>query len=709
MWPLFFLALQDAPRVHATVRDPLECHQRGLSALQKGALEVAERAFSELIDLAPLPAPAPSGPALPPDFQNQRALFVPELSLAAAYNNRGAVRLLRGNLSGAVADLDRAAQLQPEWAPPWTNGALLWLERNNAQKAMETAITARSYGGETPQTLTVLAEGAILRQQWDSARAALRQAGELAPSYPYALVARALLEEAQGRGREAERFRMQALALLPQTATSGKSLDGKRENQLSLGTNEHIDARSVTQQARRETYSSTNARFVRQAVEGRADARQNLLQLQALSGKVRSTGGEGLLFRLVGESGQFPGEQGGAAAQRTQGWGTVGLLRRHEGANGRWIGALTLRSNQLPSLSDRQLGAELRWDGRSTKALGLTGGLALMQNTRTGFQPRGESGFPAPSEPSDQLLAPGTTHLVSAYVLVSRQKQPDRLWRAGAVLGWSQSALASLPTRAAYGGLLADAKRSHAALLPYLEWRQPLQAHQHLHAVLRPRLHPAQGELMAANLLLDPLFTVPGIPFGSTNRDRLPDFFLHGPEGQRWDSELSFRENRASLSWEAALFRRELRNGFVLTGDPRLAGALPLRAVSSARTTGVSLLGRRPLGRVAWVGSVRYQQSGTLGLPMLDLCLRAEQLASTRLGAPYAQVHHWQASSSGYTPGGLAGRFSSLTLLELGGQRASAPYWESFWRVQLPLGSSRGFFPGYPLAAQLLVGVRQRL
>nr|WP_309684959.1 hypothetical protein [Armatimonas sp.] len=706
---LFCPTAQSTPVALDTQREALDWHQRGLRAVAQGAFLEAERAFSEVIRLAPASQPETPAQELAPELQNQRALFVPQLSLAAAYNNRGAVRLLTGRLAEAQADLDQAAALQPEWAPPWTNGALLWLERNNAQKAGNTALIARTYGGETPQTLCTLAEAAVRRRHWDSARAALARSAELAPSYPYALQIRALMEEAQGRGRDAERLRMQALALLPQTATSGHQVAWKQEKQLSLGLNERLDARMGTQQARGSVFSSTDLRFHHQAVEGRDNARQNALRLQALSGRVRATGAEGLFVRLVGESGQYPGQQGDLGQSRTQRWGTLGLLRRQSTADSVWMGALTVRGHKLPSLTDRQLGAELRWDGRPAPQLKVTGGLAFMQNERTGFQPRTDSGFPAPSEPNDQLLAPGTTRLLSAYLLVSRQKQPDRLWRAGPVLGWQQSSLANLPTRAAYGGLLPDSKRSSLAVLPYAEWLQPLRPHQHLHALLRPRLAPAAGELLPPNLLPDPLFALPGASRDPSTSDRLVDFFLQGPDSRRWDTEVSVRDTRAPLSWDATLFRKEVRNGFILTGDPRLSGSLPLKAITSASTTGLRLTGRKTNDAVGWEGSLCYQNSGALGLPSLEMSLRADLPPTAALGTPYAQLHYWQSASSTYVPGGFSeGSTSALTLVELGSQRRIGPQRESFVRFQVPLGGARAFFPGYPIAAQLLAGVRQQ-
>jgi Tfp pilus assembly protein PilF len=92
------------------------------------------------------PAPAISLPAFPPPPEKTSAP-----NTASEFNWQGSLKLLRGDPVAALADLDRAVQLDPSYAPAYVNRSYVYNQLRQPEEALADAERAIQLDPRIPE------------------------------------------------------------------------------------------------------------------------------------------------------------------------------------------------------------------------------------------------------------------------------------------------------------------------------------------------------------------------------------------------------------------------------------------------------------------------------------------------------------------------------------------------------------------------------
>ncbi len=149
---------------------------------------------------SPLPAPANgsgscgqfaaaelSSPTPPPDEQSIEDLV-----------NRGIQKAKKGDLDGAIADFDRAIELNPKDDAPYYNRAQAKRLKKDAAGAIADYTRAIELGSQNPAAYNNRGNARAENNDWDGAIADYTRAIELKPDYARAYYNRAVAKKANG-------------------------------------------------------------------------------------------------------------------------------------------------------------------------------------------------------------------------------------------------------------------------------------------------------------------------------------------------------------------------------------------------------------------------------------------------------------------------------------------------------------------------------
>jgi len=144
----------------------------------------------------------------------------------------------------AMAELQRAIELQPGWGMPYANLALVYLEQNRFPEALAAGERAVELGERSAFVHTVLARVYMRQGRTDRALAELRQAVALDEDYPQARFQLARLYLEQDRPRDAVREILISTTKDPSAMLETRQY-ARMENTLVLGSDDrvHYDAR----------------------------------------------------------------------------------------------------------------------------------------------------------------------------------------------------------------------------------------------------------------------------------------------------------------------------------------------------------------------------------------------------------------------------------------------------------------------------------
>lgn len=608
----FSAALQHADTALQATPESAVLHQlRGILLVALGRMAEAEAAFTHAIERGPQLRPTPSGlePFLvrgKPLYEalvRQKAQLAGEAGIAAARNNRGAVRLLLRQLEGATEDTDQAAVLASDWGVPWGNGALIWLERGEPTKALESARQAQNLGEQSAWILAVLAESERQTGQLARAQEHLTQALERDATLPLALWVRSQVLAQQAKTRESERALSQALALSPETAAESRFVPrvGSFAGILGNQDEQHLDF--LAQGVPGKTTYRVSGRGLRQRVEGRNNGDQSNASLEAIYG--RRDGGT-LLASFQSESGGRPGAVSSRAGVDTAtdlrfAFQRTSLRYQHrlpEAQQGRFLVLAGLSQSlvevqptpTLPRqrvLREETLQAELRWDSR--KDTELQAGLALAQVDRQGER-TGPFFSSSPIEPSEQVLTNGKKQLGLAYALRRFSLTPNVTLTAGAVTG------------------LGDASTS---VQPLADLAIKVIGNESTHLRIRPRLSELATGLFPLAFLADapqnnPIDRQEGTAHSFNRTPTLTD-----EKGRFLNSELALpRFGTTTRPIELALFQNRLDSVYTQATDARLAPGLALTPISRATARGIRSQVQVPLSKTTSARlQVRFQET----------------------------------------------------------------------------------------------------
>ncbi|MBB6048416.1 TonB-dependent receptor [Armatimonas rosea] len=612
MIPIFYsLALT------ATIADD------GISLAAKSELEAAEAAFSKVIETK-APRNVVTDAAIFASLRRYRTAFSDGNTPAAAYCNRAAVRVLRRNADGALADLDQAAANAPDWGLPYLNGALAWLLKGNAANALTLAKTALRLGEDSAQAYAVLAEAEVEAGQLAKAREDLALAEQRDPSLPYLLSVRAKLLSRQSRVVESERTYLQALS---QATTVTSDLYGaapwrRTESAGGILGEGLFRVRSTSSTLR------VGAALIRQRVENNAQAFQSRSHAEITLGSPRAgfliasalreeggrPGSDSAVFSVPNTPGQkYHFDRLSLVAQRTQALHSGKLTGQVAYRRSR----VTLKPVSAPShtaVADDQVVGEVRWDAPK-----LTAGAAL---SRIGRKVDGAAPLLAlatPVEPLEQVTPGGATRQSLVYALY---RQP-------------LSELATL----AIGPVLAGNGKTQV-VQPLADLAVKITQKQAVHLRTRPQLVTAASDLF-------PFAVVAPVQANPIDQDREQasgfnrDPFLLGAGGKVLNHEAVLPTLlKRGFRFSGTFFRRELSGLFAQSVDPRLGSliglsravgptkALVLTPVARARTTGLDQGVRTELGKSAsaWLGA-RYQETTLPNVPKWQGALTLDWLS----------------------------------------------------------------------------------
>lgn len=153
------------------------------------------------------------------DFARQRdkpisgLWLIEDLELGAVHlNNRGAEKLRSGQIREAIADLEVAVRLAPEFTAPYAN---LGVARGDVEGALAVYRRALEIDAGDPTVLNNLASLYRSVGRPEEASAAV-QAADLSGASPYFLITRGDLERSQGNYRKARRLYRRAHRRAPE-------------------------------------------------------------------------------------------------------------------------------------------------------------------------------------------------------------------------------------------------------------------------------------------------------------------------------------------------------------------------------------------------------------------------------------------------------------------------------------------------------------
>ncbi len=578
-------------RPPTTTQTAIDWHILGVRQLAKGDPRAAEQSFTHELELATEGAKLTgleTGTKLPA-LKTEIAL---SSGKAAAYNNRGVARFLLGRFKESLEDFDQAAVLDGQWGVPWVNGAIANLELGQLDQSEKSARMAISLGEKSARVYTVLAEIELKSGLAQRAEDDVKQALDLDPTYPYALLARAEIKQRQGRSREFERSLVQALAggapvaadsqLTPSTG-KGNALGGSfQESHIKLS--QHGFSASGTG-------FRLNFQDDRQNIEGRSNADQQLTfgELVYSSGlgtiytTHRSSGGgrPGATTSLVGitpkPGARFDLRDTQALYLKVIPLSAKSNLWLHGSYRDTSVSEhLDTDSSSFYPLRDHQILGEMRLDFDTRTSVGY----ATTQIDRTGLGG-------TPIEPAEQLLPVGRTKAWTAYGLhtVSLGKKIDLTL-----------------------GAMAGGAAGTAQVQPVADLAFKISPQHAIHMRVTPRINNAVSNLVPldslaenaqANLVDRQDWTT--CVFGRYST-------LDGPRTRALDFELSFAEvDEAKQKFETVLFHRSMRDINAEGADPRVATALQFTPITDGEATGIEQRARYDLG-----GNFTFRVTGTL-------------------------------------------------------------------------------------------------
>jgi tetratricopeptide (TPR) repeat protein len=134
---------------------------------------------------------------------------------AVAYFYRGTAHFMSDQLDEAIADLGRAIETGPGWAPPYNNRARALMGKGEPEKAIADydVLIALSPGNAAGYANRALAY--VKLKDFDHALADMQKADELKPNQPFTIYSIGEIYENKGDRAEAEVRYRKALALTP--------------------------------------------------------------------------------------------------------------------------------------------------------------------------------------------------------------------------------------------------------------------------------------------------------------------------------------------------------------------------------------------------------------------------------------------------------------------------------------------------------------
>lgn len=190
-----------------------------------------------------------------------------DLWLSAIFlNNRGVEELRSGNYDTAVAHLETAVKLVPEFVGGYGNLGVARRRQGNIDAALEVYRQALTVKSRDPTILNNLASLYQSLGKHDEARAAL-QAAKLSNATPYLLVARGDLELAQGRRSRALKLYKRAQRADPDIPEPYLAIA-----RFHLGRDRLRAARSALERALEVAPDSEEAQRLEARLDGRHDS-----------------------------------------------------------------------------------------------------------------------------------------------------------------------------------------------------------------------------------------------------------------------------------------------------------------------------------------------------------------------------------------------------------------------------------------------------
>jgi tetratricopeptide (TPR) repeat protein len=559
-------------------------HALGIVELALGDASAAEETFSKEIELVKgekasasgLEEFASVGTTLHRGLRLQKTAVQLGNGEAAAYNNRGAARILLARWEEASADIDKASTLDTGFGHPWLNGALIALGQDDAALAEKNVRVAVTLGQKNALAQAVLAEALYKLGRLERAEDAYKEAFRFDVSHPYALLIKSKIDLAQGRLREAERAYVQALSAGPQVAVDSKLTRHFAEGNALGGSASDLHANLLD-----HSFSSSSGAtriqgsFDQQLVEDRSNGKQRTTQLE-----LTHASRIGTIHGLhVNWNGGRPGsvtsiaDLDPAPDNRFRFSQTTAMLLEPIAFNPQ--STLWLHSNlrtarmhvkatdadpTLESLNDTQWMHEFRWDLNLARESILHFGATYSKLERSGAGPR-------PVQPSEQVLANGITHMYTAY-MVNR-----RALSSAIDLTW---------------GVMTGGAAKNEQVQPLLDLGFRTPSARTVHLRVTPRFNDSVSNLIPIDTVADNPQTNPldRTQFSTSDFNRSPT--LQGSRSKLVDFELALTTGD-SPSWksETTLFHRKLDDVNAQGADSRLSTTLVLTPVQDAQATGI--------------------------------------------------------------------------------------------------------------------------
>jgi tetratricopeptide (TPR) repeat protein len=612
----------------ASPQDPVLAQMLGLLLVAQGDMPGAEAAFTQAIENGPNQKATPTGledevaasRPLGSALRQYRAAFTPEAGIAAAYNNRAGARICQRKFDIALPDCDQAAIRVLEWGVPWLNAAIAWTAKGNPEKALHAVKEAIALGENSAQAHAALAEAEIDAGQITRAREDLAIAEERDATLPYLRSVQVKLLQRRSRVRDAERAFLQGLAGSVTVATDQLVAPQFQEVRTGGGVIEqgHFRFKRWGQSPSNPKASLYRVQLegLQQQVEGVSNAYQNEYSGSFIVGDAKT----GILMGSHRrEAGGRPGTSSVTPVVPNYQYGltrTALILQKNVQMGN--LGKLTLdatyRENQarlqpssqpwVTTLQDKQVGGELQW------VVGKwTSGAAWSQINRKTNYVTPSYLLVTPAEPLEQITPSGVTTQGLLYALHQQKLSPFIGLTAGPVYA-TNNKTHQLQAMADMAFRLTDTKTVHLRTTPHLV--------------------AAASDLFPAALA----FPVQSNPI-TQDRDTVngfnPDPLIPSTTGKTLAHELTFGQYVGKkLRLNTKLFRNELFQQFIQSGDPRFTSFLAVTRQASTVNGPTSGLVATPLPRGKATGLEQQVRLDILPNATLNLSARYQQ-TDTRL------------------------------------------------------------------------------
>jgi tetratricopeptide (TPR) repeat protein len=143
---------------------------------------------------------------------------------AVAHFHRGTALGIGGQLDGALPDLDKAIDLDPNWSPPYINRARVNMGKGEAARAIPDYDKAVALHPDDATGYLNRALAYLKLQDSDHALADLEKVVALNPAHPFATFNIGAIYEAKGDQQQAGAAYKKALSLVPGNQTIIDSL-----------------------------------------------------------------------------------------------------------------------------------------------------------------------------------------------------------------------------------------------------------------------------------------------------------------------------------------------------------------------------------------------------------------------------------------------------------------------------------------------------